>query len=487
MSGRVKVAALFSVVAAVALAGGCYGPTEIAVELSTDVRCDERPDTAIFSGRPFRSEPRAVTDACSAAAGGAEIGSIVFTPSKGRDGAAAVKVVMAVGGRVEECDARPDRCIVASRSFSYLEHRSLRLPVRLLAECKGKQCPEGTTCGPGRTCVPDGVRCVGDACDLPPAATPPDDAGVRLVPSCATPSVLTTTATPAIPGSSAYGAGTFYFASDRATVKKIDVAGGTGELAYAATPGADVTIKGLAVAGTRPVILWREGPTLSRGIAKLQAEGGPVVDLGEDDDNVTRKLVVVSEAGTSVAYVGRQKSLERIPDLLGASPTRSTFFTGSALDVALDPTHVYVDDLSGSVAVYGRPVPGSPTYVDLTQAGLARFATFGDTVFAFGRNGAPFSIGILDGASYRPIAEPAAIGVLTSLTADATHVYYVAQDGIGASILRAAWGSGLTTPLTVLPAERDRIRAHLVVDAGCLFYWEGGGIPSELRVMPVPP
>ena len=144
----------------VAITAACYGPTEVAVVVTTDLACSEGPRTAIYKGMPFDSAPDAETEGCEPVPNAdTRIGSLVFLPSGDANGRAAVKVVLARKRNVTECEAHPEDCIVATRSFSFVKHLSRRVPIRMLSACLGKQCPDGQTCGAGGTCVSNEVTC----------------------------------------------------------------------------------------------------------------------------------------------------------------------------------------------------------------------------------------------------------------------------------------------------------------------------------------
>jgi hypothetical protein len=109
------------------------------------------------------------------------IGTLTFVPSGDRRAKVLVQVVMAVkGARPEDCAAQPDKCSVAKRSFSFIEHSSRRLPVILRGQCLGKVCGEGETCVLGGACVAVEAACLTEACGVttPPSSTPePLDGG----------------------------------------------------------------------------------------------------------------------------------------------------------------------------------------------------------------------------------------------------------------------------------------------------------------------
>jgi hypothetical protein len=140
---------------AAGLLSGCLDATQIELELTTDVNCADRPETAISVGTLGQLEsspPVAVTTACEAQTG--RIGSLVVLPHDSKEGQVAVEVVAGIAKTAEEC--RRDRfvggCIVARRMLNFVKHRSLRLPIELEAACVDVPCGSTETCRRG-SCV----------------------------------------------------------------------------------------------------------------------------------------------------------------------------------------------------------------------------------------------------------------------------------------------------------------------------------------------
>src|SRR5688572_9697886 len=153
----------------------CYGPTEMLVDVTTDLECtpENNIQTHIFKGTPERPDLHAEATTrpgqCgpSEIAGVQRIGTLVFVPSGDRDGRARVDVVLSRGklATPESCRAAQAAtpgdpstyadCIFATRVFSYLPHTSRRLPIHLSKDCIGYICPQiEQTCIRGRRCVP---------------------------------------------------------------------------------------------------------------------------------------------------------------------------------------------------------------------------------------------------------------------------------------------------------------------------------------------
>ncbi|HYQ04881.1 MAG TPA: hypothetical protein VER96_39670 [Polyangiaceae bacterium] len=141
---------------AATLLGGCLDATQIAVELHTDVKCADRPETTISVGTLGQLEssaPVAVTTACDAQTG--RIGSIVVLPHDSKEGQVGIEVVAGIVKSAEECrrDNFVGGCIVARRSLNFVKHHGLELPIELEAACIDVPCGATETCRRG-ACVP---------------------------------------------------------------------------------------------------------------------------------------------------------------------------------------------------------------------------------------------------------------------------------------------------------------------------------------------
>ena len=98
------------------------------------------------------------------------IGTLVVAPG-GRTATIVVAVGVKVGGApAPEPSACADgtaaqSCIIARRSFAFIDHTSLTLPVVLDLRCVGQTCEPSSTCFKG-TCVDASVTCNGSECGL---------------------------------------------------------------------------------------------------------------------------------------------------------------------------------------------------------------------------------------------------------------------------------------------------------------------------------
>ena len=136
---------------------GCRTPTQVSVDISTDVDCPLLQGTTVTVGEAARIEgkdPVASTSACSAGADLNPIGSIVVIPSDANDAEFGVKVVAGVDFPAETCtdDNSYQGCIVSRRAMRFVPHEELHLPIALRGSCKDVPCTATTTCVLG-TCV----------------------------------------------------------------------------------------------------------------------------------------------------------------------------------------------------------------------------------------------------------------------------------------------------------------------------------------------
>lgn len=479
----------------VALAPACYGPTEMIVEVTSDVPCTSAPRTGLYVGPPFKNDPATVTEDCTPTAAGSTVGTLALVPG-GESGHAAVKVVLAVGQRVDQCEMHPELCIVATRSFSYLEHRSLHLPIRLFAECLGKRCPEDQTCGAGGLCMSDDVTCSADGCRLPseppPGAThaPPDGGPPPFgdaAPSntCRGPAgngVVTTLDTEASPKRVAFGDGTFYFEPPNptfgaVTLRKIDPADGAIQTVMGTPKGVGASTVALTTVGAGWAVAYSEVVGTST-VLEFQAQAGVPVPLA----NANNLVNLVTVDGTT-AYIARKNSVDRIADTSSANPTASPFIAVGAVAAAVDATYAYVDR-GTSISVYGRDGSDAGTLLPLAKdASDDRLRTYGGQVFAFGINTqqAAKSIGALAGTRYVPIVEPMppGAGAPTSMAVDAGHVYFTD----GASIWRKD-RIDVSAPAAKIVTQSSSVAvSRLVVYGGCLYYWTSAqGQKAALRI-----
>ena len=160
--------AAFSVALATALAvvGACRAPTEITVEIQTNVNCADVKGTSITIGNLADLDARpatTVTAACNPSTG--RIGSIVIVPSGESRETVAIRIVMGVGKDLAECvpPAYGPGCIVARRALRYVPNASLSVPIFMAAVCTGIACNSTQTCVGGdcaSATIEDSTRCL---------------------------------------------------------------------------------------------------------------------------------------------------------------------------------------------------------------------------------------------------------------------------------------------------------------------------------------
>lgn len=143
----------------------CFGPTQVALDLTTDATC--RPDgkaaprTKIFVGPSFGSADWvAETTSCAPLQNVNAIGSFYLVPKDSRSAQVTVHVVMRLDDKdPEDCKlGDPDKqCVIARRIVRFAEHQTKPLPIRLYRACAGLPCTDETTCTVSENAPP---RCV---------------------------------------------------------------------------------------------------------------------------------------------------------------------------------------------------------------------------------------------------------------------------------------------------------------------------------------
>jgi hypothetical protein len=181
-------------VAALASFGSCLAPTEIVLELSTDVSCDTvgQYGVAVAVGPPGNDDSGVVTSTLSC--DGGWIGTLVLGPSNGAD-TIGIRVMLGTTASAESCTDQSPTCIIARRQIQYIEHQPLYLPIALQQACIGDPCDPTSTCVNG-VCVDAAVSCVGNACNVPDASAGTPDASPDAGNGCEWTTTLTSTAAP---------------------------------------------------------------------------------------------------------------------------------------------------------------------------------------------------------------------------------------------------------------------------------------------------
>lgn len=163
----------------------CREPTQITVDLTTDLPCVGLADDAgvsrpavpgqfsgegraalWVSGDTPSTAPQVVAKSCAQGAATARIGTIAIVPSKSNDDRVVITAAINVRdpAKSEQCPGDPPSpdCIVARRTVGFIPHTPLTLPIHLALACAGVVCKKGETCNDGR-CISDVVNCTSES------------------------------------------------------------------------------------------------------------------------------------------------------------------------------------------------------------------------------------------------------------------------------------------------------------------------------------
>ncbi|MEO7096270.1 MAG: kelch repeat-containing protein [Polyangiales bacterium] len=169
------------IVAAGALLG-CRTPTQITIEVTTEIACDPKTKAttsiAVGSlGEALEGKPPVVfTGECRQVnATTWRIGSLVVVPSGDSSAEVAIRVVTGINKDPRDCEQDPKTkvwpkdCIIARRALRFVPHTELYLPVGMDLDCTNVPCGSTTTCVSGRcvsATIEDSSRCTTpEACD----------------------------------------------------------------------------------------------------------------------------------------------------------------------------------------------------------------------------------------------------------------------------------------------------------------------------------
>ncbi len=140
-----------------AVAASCASPTEIRLEVETDVPFDAKHTLAFYTND--EADPRTVASATwsdTPASAVHPIGSMIVVPEGETDAHVDVRVVMGLSGKdPRTCvpGAVDAQCIIARRSLSFRPRRTTVVPIGLHQICRGVDCPSGQTCNGRGQCV----------------------------------------------------------------------------------------------------------------------------------------------------------------------------------------------------------------------------------------------------------------------------------------------------------------------------------------------
>lgn len=494
------VAAFGALVASISVFGACYGATEVAVVLTTDVGCEEKLMTAVYKGRPgggYDNSATALTEECTPTGQEgteAEIGTLVFVPRGARDAEVAIKVVMALGEiHPDECaaDPREKPCIVATRSFAFVEHASLRIPIKLWGACQGVVCGEGETCSEGGQCVSDHIACGEDGCEIPEERSGPGGRERDAGPDG------NTNDPPAQPICDPEGGARVLHTRDH---EPSFFAVGNTQLVYASGDGV-VSIDKTGVVkkvplGRQITSLAARGASWAAGTTEegVFLNGTPPLPalLGPNAPDVTSVAILPKGDGVH-AFVRISEDKSKILSYVGGSG-HVTHLEGDRDQIALGDSTLYVFDRTAITAYPiedGRPDLKQATSLfvnKLVEGGARVFATSttgditsakpGEVIAAFEKPPAdtdktrPMEIHRLPRAGESP-DEKAIISFTTlatlpvpALAADSEFVYWTQGPTIRA-VSNAADGRGAKATTVDIPD----LLPYLGVDDACIYYW----------------
>jgi hypothetical protein len=152
-----RLSSLLLLGAAFSLVMSCRSPTQIVLNVSTDMPCTDPlawRGVAVYVGKPGRDVDEVsatlVTRECDA---NGAVGSLVVVPSGDKDGEVGLRVVAGIEHTPEDClEHDYDGCIVARRALRFVPHDSLELEVDLTEDCVSLGCDSEHTCSRGE-CV----------------------------------------------------------------------------------------------------------------------------------------------------------------------------------------------------------------------------------------------------------------------------------------------------------------------------------------------
>lgn len=176
-----RLRVVFALGSLLAITTRCASPTEVVVDVYTEVDCTKSATAALVVGPTLAAlRSSGVTSTLSACAPSTQrSGRVVLSPSGERDAPIAFQVVTRNDAEDPErtCTGSSTAgCIIARRQLRFVPGASTRVDVALRLSCVDKPCAPEETCRNG-LCEGAAVRedCLGGAClDAPPAEGSPD-------------------------------------------------------------------------------------------------------------------------------------------------------------------------------------------------------------------------------------------------------------------------------------------------------------------------
>jgi hypothetical protein len=167
------------------LSGACRNPTEIQLDIWTNVPCTDSTQwhgIAVYTGDPgldLEDKAPAMTSPTCDSAG--HVGTLVVTPSGADNEQVGIRVVAGLAREPEDCGANGYAgCIVARRTLNYVPHETTPLRIDLDSLCIGQGCDLLHTC-------------VNGACDDARLTSPQEDSAVAMTVRCGDNSVQCST------------------------------------------------------------------------------------------------------------------------------------------------------------------------------------------------------------------------------------------------------------------------------------------------------
>jgi hypothetical protein len=484
----VRVTPAVLLAATVLATAHCYAPTEVTVDISTDLSCADRLTTRVYKGSAgggFEVEPEAETPNCTAEPSGAQIGTLVVVPSGSADGRAGIKAILSRNGKPPS-DCTPENladCIVATRGFSFVEHTSRRVPIRFLKDCIGTPCPEGQTCIAGGKCVSDQVTCEGTDCALPeerPATrdggpsdpNPIRDASIDVPdlplpdPTCLVNGGDTLFEAAGIPGPglSVASADRIYFVPVDAPTKVLSIAkgGGAAVIAFEIAPG-------LAGSNARILAIAVDGPGVV--VAYDDKNGVHHVNAAQTDS-----VIASSATPTAVFAAFDTKSIRVFVATPSELYEQNSGWNKLPVEnvgggrMAVDATTIFVASASSGI-VSGVP-RGVYSPVSTLPGPSTAMAYDGQSVYVAG--GTASNKGVITKVSAPSVVVRSELPLLPqSLAVDAEFAYFSSNNVI-ARLPKTNTGAVGVPPTTIVAGAPGARIDHVAVDlmaAGCVYYW----------------